>query len=56
MPSAYQLTNFKTDYKNECHSMKYLVARQRELCSLSKNMLAVVSKGKSEAAREVLEA
>lgn len=46
MPSTYQLTlQFNNDYKDQCRRMHYLVARQKELCTLSKNMLAVVSKG-----------
>lgn len=47
MPSTYQLTlNFdNNDYKEQCNKMHYLVDRQRQLCSLSKNMLSVVSEG-----------
>uniref|UniRef100_A0A914XGT7 Protein Wnt n=1 Tax=Plectus sambesii TaxID=2011161 RepID=A0A914XGT7_9BILA len=46
MPSTYQLTlNFDNDYKEQCNQMHYLVDRQRQLCTLSKNMLSVVSKG-----------
>lgn len=47
MPSAYQHTlQFDNDYKDQCRRLHYLVSRQRELCALSKNMLAIVSKGK----------
>ena len=46
MPAAYQMTlKFNNDYKDQCHKLQYLVARQRELCTLSKNMLAIVSRG-----------
>ncbi|KRX48256.1 Protein Wnt-1 [Trichinella murrelli] len=45
-PSAYQFTlKFNSDYKDKCRQMHYLVARQRELCQLSKNLLAIVSQG-----------
>ncbi|KFD56589.1 hypothetical protein M514_02693 [Trichuris suis] len=45
-PTAYQFTlQFSTDYKDKCRQMHYLVARQRELCQISQNMLAIVSKG-----------
>uniref|UniRef100_A0A5S6QEQ8 Protein Wnt n=1 Tax=Trichuris muris TaxID=70415 RepID=A0A5S6QEQ8_TRIMR len=45
-PTAYQFTlQFSTDYKDKCRKMHYLVARQRELCQISQNMLAIVSKG-----------
>ncbi|CDW53527.1 protein Wnt 4 [Trichuris trichiura] len=45
-PTAYQFTlQFSEDYKDKCRQMHYLVARQRELCQISQNMLAIVSKG-----------
>jgi len=47
MPSASQITIHQegADYKDHCRKMQYLVARQRELCTLSKNLLQIVSKG-----------
>uniref|UniRef100_A0A915K0P0 Protein Wnt n=1 Tax=Romanomermis culicivorax TaxID=13658 RepID=A0A915K0P0_ROMCU len=53
MPSAYQMTlRLDEDYKDQCRKMSYLVARQRELCTLSKNLLMVVSQGAQMGLRE----
>ncbi|XP_022253065.1 protein Wnt-4-like [Limulus polyphemus] len=47
MPSTYQSTMElnPTSYANQCKQLYYLVERQRELCSLSYNILHTVSRG-----------